>query len=123
MVRIRVCVLLVAAGLLVPASALAQRSATKTERATILASAVHQGEISSTQAACQLVTVSTVNSSYAVLRWPAKLSKVCAKVASNGAIVEMKQGSAWQLVAAGSSIQCPVKAVPTAVARDLGVCH
>jgi hypothetical protein len=124
MLRIRFCLaLVVAAGLLVPASALAHRAATNSERAAILAAAVHQGEVSSTQAACQAVTISTVNQAYAVLSWPAKLSRACAAVAANGVIVEQKRPSSWLLVAAGSSLQCPVKTVPTNVARDLGVCR
>ena len=122
MLRIRVCIALMAAGLFVPASALAQRAATRSERSLVLAAAVHQGEISSTQAACQVVTVSTVNPGYAVLKWPAKLTKACAQVASNGAIIELRKGATWQLVAAGSSFQCPLKTVPVTVARDLGVC-
>jgi hypothetical protein len=120
--RITVCIVLIAAGLLVPASALAHRSATKNERVAILAAAVHQGEVSSTQAACQTVTVSTVNQTYAILTWPAKLSKDCAQVAANGEIVEHEKGTSWQLVAAGSSFQCPTKTIPVTVARDLGVC-
>ncbi len=123
MLRIRVGIALVVVGLLVPASAFAHRAANTSERASIVAAAVHQGEISATQAACQVVTVSTVNQSYASLAWPAKLSKSCAQVAANGVIVEMKKGTTWQVVAAGSSFQCPVKTVPTTVARDLGVCQ
>lgn len=120
--RIRVCVALVAIGLMVPASAFAHRPATRYERASVLAAAVHQGEISGTQAACQMVTISTVNQGYAVLAWPNKLSRACAQVAANGRIVELRKGTSWQLVAAGSSFQCPIRAVPTSVARDLGVC-
>jgi len=122
MPRVRIFIALIAVGLLVPAAAVAQRAATSSERAAILASAVHQGEISSTQAACQVVTISTVNSGYAVLRWPGKLSKACAAVASQGVIVEARKGVAWQLLAAGTSFQCPLKTVPSTVARDLGVC-
>lgn len=123
MIRIRVGIALVVAGLVVPASALAARSATSSERSAIVAAAVHQGEVSATQAACQAVTVSTVNQGYASLSWPARLSRQCAQVAANGVIVEMKTGASWQVVAAGSSFQCPIKNVPTTVARDLGVCH
>jgi hypothetical protein len=122
MLRIRVCIALVAAGLLVPAAAFAHRPASKLERTAVLAAAVHQGEISSTQAACQVVTISTVNSGYAIVAWPAKLSKACAQVAANGVILEQKKGSTWTLVAAGSSFQCPAKVVPTTVAHDLGIC-
>ena len=122
MLRTRVCVAIALFGLVMPASALAHRPASKTERASILVAAVHQGELSSRQAVCQTVTVSTVNQDYAALAWPAKLSQSCAQVAGNGVIIEHRARSGWLLAAAGSSFECPVKAVPTKVARDLGVC-
>jgi hypothetical protein len=122
MLRIRVCIALTFAGLLIPASALARVTASRTQRAQILAAAVHQGEVSSTQSACLNVTVSTVNNTYAALTWPAKLSKACAAVAANGVIVEHGKGSSWQVAAAGSTFACPISTVPIAVARDLGIC-
>ena len=123
MLRIRVCVALALFGLLIPASAVAHRSANRTERAAILAAVVHQGELSSGQAVCQTVIVSTVNQSYAALAWPAKLSRTCLKVAANGVVIEHRGRSGWLLVAAGSSFACPIRSVPTPVARDLGLCH
>lgn len=122
MVRVRVVIALIAGALLVPAAALAQRPASKTERGMIVAAAVHQGEVSSTQGACLNVSVSTVNPGYAMLNWPAKLSKPCAAVAASGTIVEQKSGASWIVVAAGSSFTCPLKTVPAAVAQDLGIC-
>jgi hypothetical protein len=120
--RIRVCIALVVAGLLVPAAALGHVAASSSQRVAILSAAVHQGEVSSTQAACLNVTVSTVNNTYAALAWPAKLTKACAAVAAKGVIIEHGKGTAWQVVAAGSSFKCPINTVPIAVARDLGVC-
>jgi hypothetical protein len=122
MLRIRVCIALVAAGLFVPAAALGHMAASSSQRSAILTAAVHQGEISGTQAACLNVTVSTVNNTYAALAWPAKLTRACAAVAARGTIIEHGSGKVWQVVAAGSSFQCPIKTVPIAVARDLGVC-
>jgi hypothetical protein len=122
MFRIRLSIALVAAGLFVPASALGHVSASSSQRSAILTAAVHQGEISSTQAACLNVTVSTVNNTYAALAWPAKLTKACAAVAAKGVIIEHGSGKTWAVVAAGSSFQCPIKTVPITVARDLGVC-
>ena len=122
MLRIRVCIALVAAGLVIPAAALGHVAASRVQRTAILAAAVHQGEVSSRQAVCLNVTVSTVNNTYAALAWPAKLTKSCAAVAANGVIIEHGKGTAWQVVAAGSSFRCPIKTVPGAVARDLGVC-
>ena len=123
MLRIRVLIAVLAAGLAVPAAAFAQRPATKTERAAIVAAAVHQGVTSAAQSACLNVTVSTVNAGYASLTWPTRLSKQCAAVAANGTIIEIRQGTSWAVAAAGSSFACPLKTVPVTVARDLGVCH
>jgi hypothetical protein len=67
--------------MIVPAVAAAHRSATKAERAAVLSAVVHQGKLSSAQAACQKVAISTVNPGYATLAWPAKLSKACMRVA------------------------------------------
>jgi hypothetical protein len=122
MLRIRVCIALLAAGLFVPATALGHVAASSAQRSAILTAAVHQGEVSSTQAACLNVTVSTVNSTYAALSWPAKLTRACAAVAAKGTIIEHGSGKVWSVVAAGSSFACPIKTVPVTVARDLGVC-
>jgi hypothetical protein len=123
MVRFRICVVLLIAAMAIPAAAFARRSATKAERAAVLAAVVHQGKLSSAQAGCQKVAISTVNQSYAVLSWPAKLSKACARVAANGVIVEHHKGAHWVFLTEGSSLRCPVKALPAKVARDLGVCE
>jgi len=121
--RIRVCALVALLSLAIPAAASAHRPATKAQRAALLAAVVHQGKLSSTQAACQKFLISTVNSSYATLSWPAKLSKACLRVAANGVIIEHHRGSHWLFLAEGSSFRCPVKALPAKVARDLGVCR
>ena len=87
-----------------------------------MAAVVRQGELSKAQAACQVVTISTVNQRYASLTWPAKLSKACSRVAANGVIVEHRGRRSWGFVTAGSSFRCPIRGVPNGVARDLGVC-
>lgn len=120
--RISVLIALAAAAALVPAAALAHRRATKSERSAILAAVVRQHELSRAQAACQVVTVSTVNHNYAAVTWPATLSRACLRVAANGVIIEHRQVRGWHFVTVGSAIQCPIKGVPTRVARDLGVC-
>jgi len=112
---------LVVLGVLAPA-ALGHRLASKTQRAAILQAVVHQGQLGKAQANCQTVTISTVNREYAALSWPPKLSRACLKVAANGVIIEHGTSRGWQLVTVGSSFSCPVKGVPTPVARDLGVC-
>jgi hypothetical protein len=120
--RTHLLVAMLAALVLLPAAAVAHRRATKPERRAILAAVVQQGQLSKTQAACQVVTVSTVNQRYAALRWPKRLSRACMKVAANGVIVEYRTTRGWRLVTVGSEFSCPIKGVPTTVARDLGVC-
>ncbi len=118
----RVLIVLLTTLALVPAVALAHRRASKAERTAILAAVVRQHELSRAQAACQVVTISTANPSYAALTWPRKLSSACARVAANGVIIEHRTKRGWRLVTVGSSFRCPIKRVPAAVARDLGVC-
>jgi hypothetical protein len=124
MVRVRVPALisLLVIAMAFPAAASAHRRATKAERAALVAAVVHQGKLSTTQAACQVATISTVNRGYAVLAWPAKLSKACLRVAANGVILEHRVSGHWDFLTEGSSLQCPIKGVPARVAHDLGVC-
>jgi len=122
MSRVRVLVVLLVALALTPAAAFAHRRASKTERTAILAAVVRQHQLSGAQAACQVVSISTVNQRYASLAWPRKLSRACQKVAANGVILEHRGARGWQFVTVGSSFRCPIKHVPAAVARDLGVC-
>ncbi len=122
MIAIRIFIVVLVTGMLIPAAALAHRRATRAERAAILAAVVHQGELSKAQAACQVVTISTVNQSYASLTWPTRLSKACMRVAANGTIIEHRKGRQWRFVTVGSSLRCPINGVPSRVARDLGVC-
>ena len=113
---------MLAALALLPAAAVAHRRATNPERRAILAAVVHQGQLSKAQAACQVVTVSTVNQRYAALSWPKRLSRACMKVAANGVIIEHRTARGWRLVTVGSDLRCPIKGVPVAVGRDLRVC-
>jgi hypothetical protein len=118
----RVLVLALVTLALIPAAAVAHRRATKTERSAILVAVVKQRELSKAQATCQVVTVSTVNSRYSELTWPQRLSSACLRVAANGVIIERRGTHGWQFVTVGSDLRCPIKGVPTPVARDLGVC-
>lgn len=118
----RLLVVLLVGMVLIPAAALAHQRATRAQRAAILAAVVRQDELSRAQANCQVVTISTVNRDYAALTWPSRLSHACLRVAANGVIIEHRTPHGWKFVTVGSSFQCPVKAVPTPVARDLGIC-
>jgi hypothetical protein len=114
--------LLVVAGM-APAVALAHRHATQSERAAILADVVKQDQLTPAQALCQVVTISTVNQRYGAATWPRRLSKSCRKVAANGVTIEHRTAAGWRFVTVGSSFRCPIRHVPAAVARDLGVCR
>lgn len=122
MTTARVFLVLLVGVLLIPAAALAHQRATRAERVAILAAVVRQGELSRAQANCQVVTISTVNHNYAAVTWPSRLSHSCLRVAANGVIVEHRTSRGWKFVTVGSSFQCPVRALPTPVARDLGIC-
>ena len=115
-------VFFVAVGVALPAAAVAHRRATKSERAAILKAVVRQHQLSKAQAACQTVTISTVNTHYATATWPRKLSRACLRVAADGVIIEHQTARGWTLVSDGSDLRCPIKGVPTRVARDLKVC-
>jgi hypothetical protein len=120
--RTRVIIVIFAALAVVPAAAIAHRRATKPERTAILAAVVRQHQLSKTQATCQVVTISTANQRYAELTWPRKLSSACQRVAANGVIVEHRTTRGWRFVTVGSSFTCPIRGVPSAVARDFRLC-
>jgi hypothetical protein len=108
---------------LTASTALAHRVASKAQRASILNAAVQQRELTKAQAPCLVVTISTVNSRYAAVSWPQKLSHACERVAANGVLVERETSSGWRFVTVGSSFSCPVRGIPMSVAKDLGICH
>ena len=108
-----------AAAVALPAGALAHRAATQTQRAAVLAAVVDQHQLSQAQAACQWVTISTVDTTWAMVFWPAHLSKACEKVAANGVIVEHYRPHAWHFVTVGSDFACTVGGMPAKVGRDL----
>jgi hypothetical protein len=110
---------LVAAVAFAPAIASAHRPATSAQRAVILAAVVRQHQLSSAQAACQQVTISTVSSTWAALSWPEHLSKACRKVAANGVIIEHYRAYAWHFADIGSDVGCTAGGMPVKVGRDL----
>ncbi len=114
--------LLLAVGIVLPAAAVAHRRATKSERTAILKAVVRQHQLTEAQAACQTVTISTVDTRYATTTWPSHLSHACLRVAADGVIIEHKTTRGWTFVTVGSDLRCPIKGVPARVARDLKVC-
>lgn len=121
--RLLALIVVVTAIAVVPAVAFAHRRATRSERTAVLKAVVRQGQLSHAQAACQKVTISTVDRRYAATTWPTKLSRACMRVAANGVIIEHDTSRGWGFVTVGSSFQCPIKGIPMHVARDLGVCR
>jgi hypothetical protein len=107
---------------LLPSLALAHTRADASDAAAVRAAAVRSHQLSKQQAACQVVTISTVNRSYASLSWPAKLSKACERIAANGVVLAHKGAGGWAFIADGSSFKCPIKGIPTKVGYDLKVC-
>jgi hypothetical protein len=102
--------------------AYAHTRANASEAQAIRAAAVRSHQLSKQQAACQVVTISTVNRSYASLSWPAQLSKSCERVAADGVVLMHETGGGWRFVTDGSSFKCPIKGIPTKVGSDLKVC-
>jgi hypothetical protein len=107
---------------LLPSLAYAHTRANASEAQAIRAAAVSAKQLSKQQAACQVVTISTVNRSYASLSWPAQLSKSCERVAANGVVLMHETAGGWRFVTDGSSFKCPIKGIPTMVGYDLKVC-
>jgi hypothetical protein len=102
--------------------ALAHTRANASDAAAVRAAAVRSHQLSKQQAACQVVTISTVNRSYASLSWPAQLSKSCERVAADGVVLMHETRGGWRFVTDGSSFKCPIKGIPTKVGYDLKVC-
>jgi hypothetical protein len=107
---------------LLPAAAFSHTPATATQAKAIRAAAVSAHQLTARQAACQVVTISTINRDYASLTWPAKLSASCLRVAANGVVLMHQTSQAWKFVTVGSSFKCPIKGIPTKVGYDLHVC-
>jgi hypothetical protein len=105
-----------------PALAFAHTRADAGEAGAIRVAAVHAHQLTKQQAACQVVTISTVDRSYASLSWPPKLSASCKRVAANGVVLMHKTAHGWGFVTVGSSFKCPIKGIPTKVGYDLRVC-
>jgi hypothetical protein len=102
-----------------PSVAIAHRAATRPQRRAILAAVVHQHQLSKAQAACQQVTISTVNATWAALAWPEKLSKACLRVAADGVIIEHFRAEAWHFSFVGSDVPCTAGGMPAKVGKDL----
>lgn len=120
--RVIICIALVTCAV-VPAAALAHRSASASEAKAIRAAAVKAHQISSKQATCMDVAISSANGSYAQISWPRHLSNTCMRVAADGVIVMHRRADMWTFVTAGSSFTCPIRNVPNSVSHDFGLCH
>jgi hypothetical protein len=120
--RVIICLAVVACAAF-PAFALAHRSAPASEAKAIRAAAVKAHQISSKQARCMDVAISSANGSYAEISWPRHMSNTCMRVAADGVIVMHRRAATWAFVTAGSSFTCPIRNIPASVSRDFGLCH
>jgi hypothetical protein len=120
-----VCVV-VAVGVLLPAVAFARRLANKHQRAGVIAATVAAGDINAPQGRCARVFISTPNTDWASLDFPAATTgkpKNCQALSANGVSVLHFRHGKWRFVTSGSAfLRCPPKGVPKSVARDLRIC-
>jgi hypothetical protein len=120
-----VCATLLFAVLL-PAVALARRLANSHQHAAVVAAAVAAHDINRPQGRCARVFISTANTSWASLDFPAATSgkpKDCLALSANGVSIFHFRRGKWHFVTSGSSfLVCPPKGVPKSVAKDLRVC-
>jgi hypothetical protein len=110
----RVLLSLLAAGLVLPAAATADRAPTKAERTAVAKAA-------DVPARCLKTRVSTVNSAYAS-SYRRNAKRGCKAYQADGvAVFKRRASGAWKFVTAGSAFSCPVPHVPKKVANDLGI--
>jgi hypothetical protein len=114
--------LLALLALAVPAAALARTAVTGATKTPIVRAALG----AQVPRQCAVVYLSTVNRSWSSTTfhpqhgWAAR----CQKYGSNGVAILHRARSRWRVVTEGSDFSCPIRHVPAAVTRDLGVsCH
>ncbi len=119
----RISIVALALLLVVCATALARRRASAGERTAVVNAAVAQSALSHGQGACVEVYISTVSSHWASIDFPQPPKNAhCAALAANGVLLMHRVSGHWKYVAGGSDFRCPIRGVPTPVARDLRVC-
>jgi hypothetical protein len=99
------------AALAPPASA--SRKPTAPERAAI-------AEAIRAPRKCLAIRVATVRPGWASAKF-ASAKGVCAKYVADGVAVFRRRDDVWRMRFAGSSWRCPIKGVPEAVRKDLGL--
>ena len=103
----------IAALLLVPAVAHADRAPTKREHAAV-------SKAVGVPKRCMRVRISTVDEHWARANVRNRKAS-CADHAADGLAVFQRRHGAWRFVTAGSSFDCPVPDVPRRIARDLKI--
>jgi hypothetical protein len=123
-VRIGWCLcVLIAIAALSPAVALARRLATSRQHAAVVNAAVVAHDLNQRQGRCTQVYISTANTSWAALDFPAKEPKSCLALAANGIAVFHYRSGRWRFLTAGSDFStCPPRGVPRNVTHDLRLC-
>ncbi len=113
---------IVAIAALLPATALARQLATRSQHAAMVAAGVAAHDINKQQGPCMQGWVSTVNRSYGMLIFTPPWTAYCRKWAADGYALFHRVRGHWRFVTAGSDLRCPIRGIPTRVARDLKVC-
>jgi hypothetical protein len=112
--------------LALPCVALARRLATKRQHDRVVAAAVAAHDISKAQGRCARVFISTANTDWASLDFPAAATgkpRSCLMLAANGIALFHYRHGQWRFVTVGSDFPtCPPKGVPRRVAHDLRIC-
>jgi hypothetical protein len=105
----------------VPASALAAKlhtvAPTRAQRAAIIKAFGDQPAA----APCLIVGLAASNHNWARLR--PRLKRTCRRWTFNGVnAIKRTHDNHWKVMFEGSAYGCPVKRIPRAVQRDLGIC-
>ena len=111
--------LLAALGLAMPAAALARTAVSGAAKTPIVRAALG----TPVPRQCAAVYLSTVNGSWASATFHPQRgwSSRCQKYGSNGVVILHRTRGRWRVVTEGSAFSCPIRHVPAAVTRDLGV--
>ena len=118
----RLFLVLVVAGLVLPAAAIARVGVSGPAKNPILRVAL--GRVVPRQ--CAAVYRSTVDRSWASAQFSPQRGwhERCTKFGSDGVVIVHQTSGRWHFVTAGSDFDCPIRHVPVAVVRDLRIaCH
>jgi hypothetical protein len=99
-------------GTIGPASAVAARKPSATEKAAI-------AQLMETPRRCLKIRVATVRKGWASATLRSPLKQSCQPYAADGIAVLRRRDDVWRMRFAGSSWSCPIPGVPEVVRKDL----